>query len=142
MGRSGEPVLRAVGLIQTLVFRILVGILWLAPIGAFGAMAKVVGDTGFDAAIQLGVLMPRFYLTCIIFVFGALGRCCGWLPGCRSSSWCVTRPRVPLIVATSSSESALPRLIAKLEHAGVQQTTVGIVVPTGYCSISTAPRST
>ncbi|HYP94260.1 MAG TPA: cation:dicarboxylase symporter family transporter, partial [Mycobacterium sp.] len=73
MGPSGDPLLRAVRLIQTLVFRILVGILWLAPIGAFGAMAKVVGDTGFDAVVQLGVLMLAFYLTCIIFVFGVLG---------------------------------------------------------------------
>ena len=61
MGTTGEPVLRAVGLIQKLVFRILAGILWLAPIGAFGAIAKVVGDTGFDAVIQLGVLMLAFY---------------------------------------------------------------------------------
>ncbi len=133
MGPSGEPLLRGVRLIQTLVFRILVGILWLAPIGAFGAMAKVVGDTGFDAVVQLGVLMLAFYLTCIIFVFGVLGTLLRVAAGMSIFKLVRYLAReYLLIVATSSSESALPRLIAKLEHAGVQQTTVGIVVPTGY----------
>ena len=133
MGPSGEPLLRGVRLIQKLVFRILVGILWLAPIGAFGAMAKVVGDTGFDAVVQLGVLMLAFYLTCIIFVFGVLGALLRVVAGVSIFKLVRYLAReYLLIVATSSSESALPRLIAKMEHAGVQQTTVGIVVPTGY----------
>ena len=133
MGPSGEPLVRGVRLIQTLVFRILSGILWLAPIGAFGAMAKVVGDTGFDAVVQLGVLMLAFYLTCIIFVFGVLGALLRVAAGMSIFKLVRYLAReYLLIVATSSSESALPRLIAKLEHAGVQQTTVGIVVPTGY----------
>ena len=133
MGPSGEPLVRGVGLIQKLVFRILSGILWLAPIGAFGAMAKVVGDTGFDAVVQLGVLMLAFYLTCIIFVFGVLGALLRVVAGVSIFKLVRYLAReYLLIVATSSSESALPRLIAKLEHAGVQQTTVGIVVPTGY----------
>jgi aerobic C4-dicarboxylate transport protein len=133
MGPSGDPLLRGVRLVQTLVFRILVGILWLAPIGAFGAMAKVVGDTGFDAVVQLGVLMLAFYLTCIIFVFGVLGTLLRVAAGVSIFKLVRYLAReYLLIVATSSSESALPRLIAKLEHAGVQQTTVGIVVPTGY----------
>jgi aerobic C4-dicarboxylate transport protein len=133
MGTTGEPVLRAVGLIQKLVFRILAGILWLAPIGAFGAIAKVVGDTGFDAVIQLGVLMLAFYLTCAIFVFGVLGLILQFVA--HTSIFKLVRylaREYLLIVATSSSESALPRLIAKMEHAGVQPATVGIVVPTGY----------
>jgi len=133
MGPSGEPLVRGVRLIQTLIFRILSGILWLAPIGAFGAMAKVVGDTGFDAVVQLGVLMLAFYLTCIIFVFGVLGALLRAAAGMSIFKLVRYLAReYLLIVATSSSESALPRLIAKLEHAGVQQTTVGIVVPTGY----------
>ena len=129
----GADSLRGIGLIQKLVFRILTGILWLAPIGAFGAMAKVVGDTGFDAVVQLGVLMLAFYLTCIIFVFGVLGALLWVVAGVSIFKLVRYLAReYLLIVATSSSESALPRLIAKLEHAGVQQTTVGIVVPTGY----------
>ena len=133
MGTTGEPVLRAVGLIQKLVFRILAGILWLAPIGAFGAMAKVVGDTGFDAVLQLGVLMLAFYLTCAIFVFGVLGLILRFVA--HTSIFKLVRylaREYLLIVATSSSESALPRLIAKMEHAGMKPATVGIVVPTGY----------
>jgi aerobic C4-dicarboxylate transport protein len=133
MAKTGEPILRGIGLVQKLVFRILAGILWLAPIGAFGAIAKVVGDTGFDAVIQLGVLMLAFYLTCIIFVFGVLGTLLRAAAGVSIFKLVRYLAReYLLIVATSSSESALPRLIAKLEHAGVQPTTVGIVVPAGY----------
>src|SRR3954452_23853986 len=133
MGATGEPLLRGVALLQKLVFRILGGILWLAPIGAFGAIAKVVGDTGFDAVIQLGVLMLAFYLTCLIFVFGVLGVLLRFAAGVSVFKLVRYLAREYLfIVATSSSESALPRLIAKMEHAGVQPTTVGIVVPTGY----------
>ncbi len=133
MGASGEPILRGIGLVQKLVFRILAGILWLAPIGAFGAMAKVVGETGFDAVIQLGVLMGAFYLTCVIFVFGVLGAIMRLVAGMSIFKLVRYLAReYLLIVATSSSESALPRLIAKMEHAGVQPATVGIVVPTGY----------
>jgi aerobic C4-dicarboxylate transport protein len=133
MGASGDPLLRGINLIQKLVFRILAGILWLAPIGAFGAIAKVVGDTGFDAVIQMGVLMGAFYLTCIVFVFGVLGLLLQFVA--HTSIFKLARylaREYLLIVATSSSESALPRLIAKMEHAGVQPQTVGIVVPTGY----------
>jgi aerobic C4-dicarboxylate transport protein len=133
MGTSGEPILRAVGTIQKLVFRILGGILWLAPIGAFGAIAKVVGDTGFAAVVQLAVLMGAFYLTCLLFVFGVLGALLRFVA--HVSIFKLVRylaREYLLIVATSSSESALPRLIAKMEHAGVQPATVGIVVPTGY----------
>ncbi|MGB3482542.1 MAG: cation:dicarboxylase symporter family transporter [Mycobacterium sp.] len=133
MGAAGEPILRGIGLLQKLVFRILAGILWLAPIGAFGAIAKVVGDTGFAAVVQLGVLMGAFYLTCVLFVFGVLGSLMRLVAGVSIFKLVRYLAReYLLIVATSSSESALPRLIAKMEHAGVQPTTVGIVVPTGY----------
>lgn len=60
-------------MVQKLVFRILSMILWLAPIGAFGAIASVVGATGLDAVTQLATLMLAFYVTCLIFVFGILG---------------------------------------------------------------------
>lgn len=133
MGASGAPVLRGVELLQKLVFRILIGVLWLAPIGAFGAIAEVVGATGFDAVIQLAVLMLAFYLTCLIFVFGVLGTLLYAVA--RVSVFKLVRylaREYLLIVATSSSESALPRLIAKMEHAGIKPATVGIVVPTGY----------
>ncbi|WP_327093441.1 cation:dicarboxylase symporter family transporter [Nocardia vinacea] len=133
MGTAGEPILRGVASLQKLVFRILSMILWLAPIGAFGAIANVVGKTGLDAVKQLALLMIAFYLTCLVFIFGVLG----------VLLWAVSRVSIfklvrylareyLLILGTSSSESALPRLIAKMEHLGVERTTVGVVVPTGY----------
>lgn len=133
MGPSGEGILRGIASVQKLVFRILAGILWLAPLGAFGAIAKVVGDTGFDAVVQLAILMGAFYLTCVLFVFGVLGSILRLFA--RVSIFKLVRylaREYLLIFATASSESALPRLIAKMEHAGVQPATVGIVVPTGY----------
>src|SRR3954470_7138164 len=133
MGRSGEPILRGVGYVQKLVFRILAMIMWLAPIGAFGAMAAVVGETGLDALKSLGVLMLGFYLTCAVFVFGILGLILRAVAQVNVFSLLKYLGReFLLILATSSSETALPRLIAKMEHAGVSQPVAGIVVPTGY----------
>lgn len=133
MGAAGEPLLRGVASVQKLVFRILTMILWLAPIGAFGAMANVVARTGLDAVKQLAVLMIAFYLTCAVFVFGVLGALLRAVAGVSIFKLVRYLAReYLLIVATSSSESALPRLIAKMEHLGVERTTVGVVVPTGY----------
>ena len=73
LGRAGEPLLRGVGYLQKLVFRILAMVMWLAPIGAFGAIAAVVGETGIDALKSLAVIMLAFYVTCAIFVFVILG---------------------------------------------------------------------
>ena len=133
LGKTGEPILRGIGSIQKLVFRILSMILWLAPIGAFGAIANVVGQTGLNAVVQLGTLMLAFYVTCAIFVFVVLGSILRFVSGVSIFKLVRYLAReYLLIVATSSSESALPRLIAKMEHLGVQRTTVGVVVPTGY----------
>ncbi|MEV6059000.1 cation:dicarboxylase symporter family transporter [Nocardia asteroides] len=133
MGETGAPILRAVALGQKLVFRILSMILWLAPIGAFGAIANVVGRTGWSAVVELATLMIAFYLTCLVFVFGVLGVVLRLVSGMSILKLCRYLAReYLLIVATSSSESALPRLVAKMEHAGVERTTVGVVVPTGY----------
>jgi Na+/H+-dicarboxylate symporter len=133
MGKTGEPVLRGIGHLQRVVFRILAMIMWVAPIGAFGAIAAVVGAAGWKALASLLQIMAGFYLTCLIFVVIVLG----------SLLWTVARMSIfsllrylarefLLIVSTSSSESALPRLIAKMEHLGVSRAVVGITVPTGY----------
>ena len=133
MGRSGEPVLRGIGHVQRVVFRVLSMIMWAAPIGAFGAMAAVVGETGVDALKSLAVLMIGFYLTCFLFVFLVLGTLLKLVTGVNVLILFKYLGReFLLILSTSSSESALPRLIAKMEHAGVDKPTVGIVVPTGY----------
>ncbi|WP_370454812.1 cation:dicarboxylate symporter family transporter [Schumannella sp. 10F1B-5-1] len=133
MGDRATGILDAIRSIQTLVFRILTMILWLAPVGAFGAIAAVVGNTGAGALLSLATLMVGFYITCILFIVVVLG---GLL-------YAFTRVNIfrlmkylgreyLLIVATSSSEAALPRLIAKMEHVGVAKPVVGITVPTGY----------
>ncbi|HET6652539.1 MAG TPA: cation:dicarboxylase symporter family transporter [Nocardioides sp.] len=133
MGRAGEPILRGMGHLQRLVFRVLAMIMWVAPVGAFGAIAAVVGETGLDALKSLAVLMAGFYITCAIFVFVILGTLLRVTTGVNIFSLLKYLAReFLLILSTSSSESALPRLIAKMEHAGVAQTTVGVVVPTGY----------
>ncbi|MFC9979732.1 cation:dicarboxylate symporter family transporter [Gordonia sp. NPDC127522] len=133
MGRTGEPILTAVSYFQKLVFKVLTMVLWVAPIGAFGAIASVVGQTGWAAVQQLLTLMLAFYLTCLVFVFGVLGVLLRTVSGVSIFKLVkyLTREYI-LIFATSSSESALPRLIAKMEHLGVEKTTVGVVVPTGY----------
>lgn len=133
LGEAGEPMLRAVGHLQRLVFKILAMVLWAAPVGAFGAIAGVVGQTGWQAVASLAVLMAGFYLTCLVFVLGVLGTLLRVVAGVSVFALIRYLAReYLLIVATSSSESALPRLIAKMEHLGVAPSTVGIVVPTGY----------
>jgi aerobic C4-dicarboxylate transport protein len=133
MGRSGEPLLRGVGHLQKLVFRILGMIMWVAPIGAFGAIAAVVGETGVDALKSLAFLMLGFYAACALFVFGVLGTLLRVVAGVNVFALLRYLGREFLLIfSTSSSESALPRLIAKMEHAGVSKPVVGIVVPTGY----------
>jgi len=133
MGRTGEPILRGIEHLQKLVFKVLVMILWLAPIGAFGAIANVVGQTGWTAVTQLLTLMLAFYLTCVVFVFGVLGTLLRVVSGVSIFKLVRYLAREYLLIfSTSSSESALPRLIAKMEHLGVDRSTVGVVVPTGY----------
>ncbi len=133
MGRAGKPVIRGVEHIQRVVFRVLAMIMWAAPIGAFGAIAAVVGETGVDALKSLAILMVAFYITCFLFVFVVLGTILKVATGVNILSLFKYLAReFLLILSTSSSESALPRVMAKMEHAGVDQTTVGVVIPTGY----------
>ncbi|MFG3051941.1 cation:dicarboxylate symporter family transporter [Kitasatospora sp. NPDC048239] len=133
MGPAGAPVLRGIGHIQRLVFRVMSMIMWLAPVGAFGAMAAVVGATGVSALKSLAVIMIGFYVTCALFVVVVLGLLLRLVAGVNVFSLLRYLGReFLLILSTSSSESALPRLIAKMEHLGVSRPVVGITVPTGY----------
>ncbi|MEV0389470.1 cation:dicarboxylase symporter family transporter [Nonomuraea sp. NPDC050643] len=133
MGPKGAPILRGVEHLQRLVFRILAMIMWAAPVGAFGAIAAVVGATGIEALKSLAIIMIAFYVTCVLFVGVVLGTVL-WLVA-RINLWSLLRylgREFLLILSTSSSETALPRLIAKMEHLGVSKTVAGITVPTGY----------
>ncbi|MFC4504189.1 MULTISPECIES: cation:dicarboxylate symporter family transporter [Streptomyces] len=133
MGSTGQPILRGVEHIQRLVFRILAMVMWAAPVGAFGAMAAVVGSAGLDALKSLAVLMLGFYVTCFLFVFLVLGALLRIVAGMNILTLFKYLSReFLLILSTSSSESALPRVIAKMEHLGVSKPVVGITIPTGY----------
>ncbi|GAB2750826.1 C4-dicarboxylate transporter [Terrabacter sp. 28] len=133
MGKAGEPILGGIKHLERLVFRLMAMVMWAAPIGAFGAMAALVGATGLGSLKSLGLLMFAFYVTCALFVFVFLGAILKLTTGMNVFSLLRYLAReFLLILSTSSSESALPRLIAKMEHLGVSRPVVGITVPTGY----------
>ena len=132
MGDPGQRVLKGIDAVSVMVFNILGFIMKLAPIGAFGAMAFTIGKYGVGSLQQLAYLMGTFYVTCALFVFVLLNIIAG-LAG--FSLWKFLRyikEELLLVLGTSSSESALPRLMTKLENAGATKSVVGLVVPTGY----------
>src|SRR6201997_5383137 len=114
------------------LFQIIGVIMKVAPIGAFGAMAFTIGKYGVGSLVSLGKLMGTFYLTClvfILFVLGAIARYHGFsiLKFIR-----YIKEELLIVLGTSSSESVLPRMMAKMENLGVKKSTVGLVIPTGY----------
>jgi Na+/H+-dicarboxylate symporters len=133
MGARGQSVLRVFEVAQTLVFRVLMMIMWVAPLGAFGAIAAVVGASGGKALVGMATMMGGFYITCILFIVVVLGTVLRLVSGVSIFRLMKYLAREYLIIfSTSSSEAALPRLIAKMEHLGVSTPAVGITVPTGY----------
>jgi aerobic C4-dicarboxylate transport protein len=133
LGQSGQAILRGVKHFERLVFRVLAMVMWVAPIGAFGAIAAVVGATGWSALVSLAQLMLAFYITCAVFILVVLGLILRFGAGMNIIALMRYLAReYLLIVSTSSSEVALPRLVAKMEHLGVSRPVVGITVPTGY----------
>ncbi|QOY88075.1 dicarboxylate/amino acid:cation symporter [Paludibaculum fermentans] len=114
------------------LFAIVGYVMKLAPIGAFGAMAFTVGSYGLASLVSLARLMGTFYATCLIFVFAVLGSI-AHLHG--FSIWRYLRyirEELLIVLGTSSSEAALPRMLAKMESLGASRSTVGLVIPTGY----------
>jgi len=111
----------------------IVGIIMkLAPIAAFGAMAFTIGKYGVGTLLSLGKLMACFYATCLLFVFGVLA-VVARVHGFRITRFVrYIKEELFIVLGTSSSESVLPRMIAKLEGLGVQKSVVGLVIPTGY----------
>ena len=115
------------------VLFVIVGyIMKVAPIGAFGAMAFTIGKYGVASLLQLGQLMATFYATCLFFVFVVLG---GIAKAHGFSIWKFIKyikEELLIVLGTSSSETVLPRMMAKLENLGAKKSVVGLVVPTGY----------
>jgi len=115
-----------------IMFKIISFIMKLAPLGAFGAMSYTVGKYGAASLIPLANLMLCFYITCILFIFIILGiimKICG---GSILKLLAHIKEEIFLVLGTSSSESALPSLMHKMENFGCKKSVVGIVVPSGY----------
>ena len=132
LGSYGKPVLDMIDRFAHVMFNIINMIMKLAPIGAFGAMAFTIGQYGVGSLVQLGYLMACFYITCLLFILVVLGGIC------RAHGFSVIkliryiREELLIVLGTSSSESALPRMLAKMERLGAKKSVVGLVIPTGY----------
>ena len=114
------------------LFQIVGMIMRVAPIGAFGAMAFTIGKYGIGSLLPLAELMGTFYLTCLLCVLGVLGGICRWHGFSIFRYIGYIKEELLIVLGTSSSESVLPRMMAKMEHAGVSKPVVGLVIPTGY----------
>ena len=132
LGKSVAPMVAVVDQAGKVLFAIVAIVMRLAPIGAFGAMAFTVGNYGIKTLLSLGQLMLGMYVTCALFVFivlGAIARMTGYniFTFLRYIS-----EEILIVLGTSSSESALPKIMEKLERIGCPKPVVGLVVPTGY----------
>jgi aerobic C4-dicarboxylate transport protein len=132
LGESRNRVVEGLHSVSEVFFRMVTLLMRFAPIGAFGAFAFTIGKYGIGAIANLAALIATFYLTSALFiavVLGLIARAAGFrlwdlLAYLKDELW--------LVLGTSSSESALPSLMRKLEQAGCSRSVVGLVVPTGY----------
>ncbi|HEY8537623.1 MAG TPA: dicarboxylate/amino acid:cation symporter [Steroidobacteraceae bacterium] len=131
-GPRGRPIYDFIDGISNVLFRIIGMIMYVAPIGAFGAMAFTIGNYGIGKLQDLAWLMICFYATCLLFIFVVLGAIA------RVHGFSITRfirfikDELLIVLGTSSSESVLPRMMSKMETAGAAKSVVGLVIPTGY----------
>ncbi|MBU1618605.1 MAG: dicarboxylate/amino acid:cation symporter [Gammaproteobacteria bacterium] len=114
------------------LFAIVHMLMKVAPVGAFGAMAFTIGKYGIATLWSLAGLMATFYLTCLLFIFIVLGAICRYHGFSITKFIRYIKEELLIVLGTSSSESVLPRMMAKLEKLGATKSTVGLVVPTGY----------
>jgi aerobic C4-dicarboxylate transport protein len=132
LGDRAKPLLDIIDIAAKMIFGVVAIVMWVAPIGAFGAIAFTVGKFGVGSLASLGKLLGGFYLTCVIFVIVALG------PVARLCGISVLKliryiwEELLICIATTSSETVLPRIITKLENLGCERSVVGLVIPTGY----------
>jgi len=132
LGQRGIVVFNLIDEVAHVLFGVVGIIMKAAPIGAFGAMAFTIGKFGLGSLSKLGMLMGSFYLTCLLFVFivlGTIAKLCGFsiLKFIK-----YIKEELLIVLGTSSSESVLPRMMAKLENLGCSKSVVGLVIPTGY----------
>jgi len=132
MGAKGKPVYHFIDKTSHAFFGVVAIIMKAAPIGAFGAMAFTIGKFGVGSLSKLGAFMGCFYLTCLLFIFVVLGSIAK-IAGFNIFKFIsYIKEELLIVLGTSSSESALPRMMAKLEHLGCTKSVVGLVIPTGY----------
>ena len=132
LGDTGKPLTDVLDRIAHVFFRIVALVMKVAPIGAFGAMAFTVGSFGLKSLLPLGRLMLDVYATMAIFIFIVLGSICR-IYGFRILEFLrYIRDEILLVLGTSSSEAALPRMLLKMERYGCDKTVVGLVIPAGY----------
>ncbi|WP_323140569.1 C4-dicarboxylate transporter DctA [Massilia phyllosphaerae] len=131
-GAVGKPVIELLDIVSKVFFGMVGIVMWAAPIGAFGAIAFTVGKYGAGALLSLGNLLVCFYVTCLIFIFAVLGpvsRLCGFS---LFKLMRYLRDEILVCLATTSSESVLPRMLIKMEQLGCKPSVVGLIIPTGY----------
>ncbi|WP_327058434.1 dicarboxylate/amino acid:cation symporter [Hafnia alvei] len=132
LGEKGQMMFNFIDSFSKVIFGIINMIMKLAPIGAFGAMAFTIGKYGVGTLVQLGQLIICFYITCVLFVVFVLGSIA------KATGFSIFRfiayikEELLIVLGTSSSESALPRMLDKMEKVGCKKSVVGLVIPTGY----------
>ncbi|MBC7455247.1 MAG: dicarboxylate/amino acid:cation symporter [Massilia sp.] len=132
LGQRGKPVAKLIDDVSHVIFGVVGIIMKVAPIGAFGAMAFTIGKFGLASLVPLAKLMGSFYLTCAVFVFIVLGLIAYFTGFSIFRFISYIKEELLIVLGTSSSESALPALMRKLEKLGCSKPVVGLVVPTGY----------
>ena len=132
MNERGQPILNVIEQAGQLFFGVMQIVVRAAPIGAFGAMAYAIGEHGVGILFKLLALMAGFYITAGLFVFVILGIICWWCGFSIVRFLLYVKNELLLVLGTSSSETALPGLIIKMQQLGCSKSTVGLVVPTGY----------
>jgi aerobic C4-dicarboxylate transport protein len=132
LGARGRPLAEVLERVADVFFRIVAIVMVVAPIGAFGAMAYTVGNFGLRTLLPLGRLMLDVYLTMAIFVFVVLGGIARYWGFSLLGFLSFIREEILLVLGTSSSEAALPRMLEKLERFGCARSVVGLVIPAGY----------
>ena len=132
MGHKGQLIFNVIESFSQVIFGIINMIMRLAPLGAFGAMAFTIGKYGVGSLVQLGQLILCFYLTCILFVVVVLGLIARFTGFSIFKFVNYIKEELLIVLGTSSSESALPRMLDKMERLGCKKSVVGLVIPTGY----------
>ena len=131
-GQKGKPVVRFIDEFAHALFIVVGFIMRAAPIGAFGAMAFTIGKYGLASLVPLAKLMGSFYLTCLLFILVVLGLIARWVGFSIIRFIVYIKEELLIVLGTSSSESVLPRMMAKMEKLGCSKSVVGLVIPAGY----------